>query len=188
MNIEHSDYLAADNPERRRWQNPEAILADIGLRPGLTFIDIGCGGGFFTVPAARIVGKRGKVYGIDINPHYIKELGELASKENLGNVRLTVGRAEEVILCKSCADIVFLGVVLHDFEDAARVLQNANTMLKPAGRLVNLDWKKEPMDLGPRLQKRFSVHDAARLIKTAGFKVVSTNEVGPYHYMIVAEL
>ncbi len=188
MNTGHSHYFAADNSERRKWQNPEAILADIGLRPGLTFIDIGCGGGFFTAPAARIVGKRGKVYGIDINPHYIKELGELAARENLSNLRLTVGKAEEVVLCESCADIIFLGVVLHDFEVAARVLQNANKMLKPAGRLVNLDWKKEPMDLGPRLQKRFSVDYAAHLIKTAGFKVVSVKEVGSYHYMIVAEL
>lgn len=187
MNTEHSDYLAADNPERRKRQNPEAILADIGLRPGLTFIDIGCGGGFFTLPAARVVRGSGKVYGIDINPHYINALGELATKENLNNLRLTVGKAEEVIICESCADIVFLGVVLHDFKDAARVLQNANKMLKSTGRLVNLDWKKEPMDLGPRLQKRFSVDEAVHLIKTAGFKVVSTKEVGPYHYMIVAE-
>ena len=50
-----------DDHERRKWQNPEAILSSIGLRPGFTLIDIGCGSGFFALPAAKIVGKKGKV-------------------------------------------------------------------------------------------------------------------------------
>jgi ubiquinone/menaquinone biosynthesis C-methylase UbiE len=180
----------ADDPERRKWQNPEAILASIGLKAGLTFMDIGCGGGFFALPAARIVGESGKVYGIDINAESISELKELASREGLNNLELTVGRAEDVVLCESCADIIFFGIVLHDFEDPAKVLQNAKKMLNPAGRLVNLDWKKittPTMPLGPPLQIRFSEEKSAQLIEAAGFKVVSVKDVGPYHYMVVAK-
>ena len=99
---------------------------------------------------------------------------------------MTVGKAEEVVICDSCADIIFFGVVLHDFEDAASVLKNAKRMLKPTGRLVDLDWKKEPMELGPRIQKRFSVDDAARLINNAGFRIENIKDAGLYHYMILA--
>ena len=186
MNTRRNHYFTADNAERREWQNPEAILADVGLKPALTFIDVGCGGGFFTMPAARITRKSGKVYGIDINPDYINELRELAAKEKLNNLELTVGKAEEVVVCEGCADIVFLGVVLHDFEDAAKVLRNANRMLKPNGRLFNLDWKKEQMDLGPSFQKRFSEDYAADLIKAAGFIVENIKPAGRYHYLISA--
>ena len=42
-------------------------MANIGLKSGLIFMDIGCGGGFFALPAARVVGESGKVYGIDTN-------------------------------------------------------------------------------------------------------------------------
>lgn len=45
--------------EQRKWQNPENILAEIGLRSGMTFMDNGCGQGFFTIPAAKIVGDSG---------------------------------------------------------------------------------------------------------------------------------
>ena len=49
-----------DETERRTWQNPEEILTAIGLKAGQTLIDIGCGEGFFTLPAARIVGPNGR--------------------------------------------------------------------------------------------------------------------------------
>lgn len=186
MNTKHKHYFTADNVERREWQNPEAILADIGLKPALTFIDIGCGGGFFTMPAARLMRENGKVYGIDVNSDYINELGALAVKEKLDNLNLTVGKAEDVVVCEGCADIVFFGVVLHDFEDASKVLRNANKMLKPNGRLFNLDWKKEEADIGPRFQKRFSEDYTSGLIKAAGFSIENIKPSGRYHYLISA--
>lgn len=186
MDSKHDHYFKADNAERREWQNPEAILAGIGLKPGLTFIDVGCGGGFFTLPAARIAGENGRVYGIDINADYINELRQLAAEEKLNNLNLTVGKAEEVVLCKVCADILFFGVVLHDFEDATRVIHNAGRMLKPGGQLFDLDWKKEQADRGPSFKKRFSQSYATKLLEAAGFVVEDIRPSGRYHYLISA--
>jgi len=149
-----------DETERRRWQNPEAILLDIGLRKGFTFVDLGCGDGFFALPAAMLVGKRGKVYCLDIHAEVIDRLKERAMKEGLRNLTAKVGKAEETIFCEECADIVFLGIVLHDFEDPVKVLTNAKRMMKSTGRLIDLDWKKEPMELGPPLRIRFSEEEA----------------------------
>jgi ubiquinone/menaquinone biosynthesis C-methylase UbiE len=180
-------YRPAIDDERRKWQNPEAILADIGLRPGLTFVDIGCGGGFFALPAARIVGETGKVHGLDTNTRSIASLRELAASEGLTNLDLTIGKAEELTICEQCADIVFFGIALHDFQDPSRVLENARKMVKPAGRLVNLDWKKEPMKLGPPVEIRFSQETASRLIEAAGFIVETIKGSGDYHYIIIAK-
>jgi ubiquinone/menaquinone biosynthesis C-methylase UbiE len=172
--------------ERRRWLNPEAILSSIGLRPGFTFIDIGCGRGFFALPAARIVGKKGKVYGLDADAKSIGSLKEQASTEGLENLYLTVGRAEETIVCEQCGDIIFIGMALHDFQDPSRVLENARSMARPTGRLVDLDWKKEPTDFGPPLRIRFSVEVAVSLIEGAGFAVETARDSGPYHYLVIA--
>ena len=90
--------------ERRKWQDPEAILEEIGLHAGMTFIDVGCGSGFFALPAARMVGKTGKVYGIDISSSAIDTLRERAAQEGLTNVNLIVGKAEETVICQKCAD------------------------------------------------------------------------------------
>jgi ubiquinone/menaquinone biosynthesis C-methylase UbiE len=175
-----------DERERRKWQDAESILASIGLRQGFTFVDVGCGEGFFTLPAAKLVGRNGKVYGLDIDDEAIRRLKRKAAEENVKNLSLTAGEAEEIVLCKTCADIVFFSIVLHDFSDPAKVLINAKQMLKPTGRLVNLDWKKEPMELGPPLQIRFSVGHAAKLIEAAGFKIENSREAEPYHYLIIA--
>lgn len=175
-----------NDEERRKWQNPEAILADIGLKTGFTFIDIGCGQGFFSVPAAKIVGEKGKVYGLDVDEEAIAFLRKKALTEGLTNLTLQVGQAEKAIFCKLCADVVFFGIVFHDFDDRAKVLMNAKRMLRTTGRLVDLDWKKEAMELGPPLRIRFSDEEAADLIKKAGFHIQTIKEAGPYHYVVIA--
>jgi ubiquinone/menaquinone biosynthesis C-methylase UbiE len=172
--------------ERRKWQNPEAILVDVGVKTRLTFVDVGCGDGFFALPAARLVGNEGRVYGLDADSQAVATLKEKAAKERLENFWPKVGIAEETVFCDSCADIVFFGIVLHDFKDPNKVLSNAKKMLKPTGRLIDLDWKKEPMRLGPPLQIRFNEEEASNLIVKAGFKIDEIREEGLYHYIIVA--
>ena len=176
-----------DDSSRREWQDPEIILAAAGLQPGMIFIDIGCGQGFFTIPAAKIVGDHGRVYAIDINPANMKRLQEKLSGEGLHNVILKTGNAEDLLMCEECADIVFFGIVLHDFGNPLKVLNNARSMLKQTGWLVDLDWKCEPMDFGPPLQIRFNEEKALQLIQSAGFKMQSINPSGLYHYLITAK-
>jgi predicted methyltransferase len=72
-------HRSISDEERRKWQDPEAILADMGLKAGNTFTDIGCGNGYFALPAARIVGAGGKVYGVDKNAAFIDELKQRAA-------------------------------------------------------------------------------------------------------------
>ncbi len=90
------------------------------------------------------------------------------------------------MVCEECADRVFFGIDLHDFEDAAVVLRNAKKMLHPSGLLIDLDWKDEPMPFGPPPEKRFSVEKAKNLITSAGFRIISVQDSGPYHYLIIA--
>lgn len=178
--------MIPDERERRKWQNPESTLLDIGLRSCLTFVDVGCGDGFFALPAARIVGETGRVYAFDEDPDAISRLRKKVRIEGIGNLETKIGKAEDTILCEECADMIFLGIVLHDFEDPVKVLKNGKVMLKATGRLVDVDWKKTPMDVGPPLRIRFSEDEAARLIESVGFKIETLRESGPYHYVIIA--
>jgi ubiquinone/menaquinone biosynthesis C-methylase UbiE len=180
-------HLPADDSARRKWQNPEAILQKIGLQPGQVFADIGCGEGFFAIPAAKIVGLKGKVYCLDADAHSINKLQETAALKGLTNIDCKAGKAEENIFCRSCVDVAFLGIVLHDFDDPARVLANIKKMLKPGGRLANLDWKKETLPLGPPLWKKFSEKKAARLVLSAGLAITEVTDCGRYHYLILAK-
>jgi ubiquinone/menaquinone biosynthesis C-methylase UbiE len=177
--------FSLDEKTRRSWYNPEAVLTD--LKADMTFADIGCGDGFFSLFAAKKVGANGKVYAVDIDPSGIEKLKEKAKAEGLANITAQAGKAEETVFCTACVDIVFYSMDLHDFDDATKVLQNAKKMLKPTGRLIDLDWKKMQMPFGPPEAIRFSEKQVAGLLKAAGLKIVDTKEAGPYHYMITAK-
>jgi ubiquinone/menaquinone biosynthesis C-methylase UbiE len=177
-----------DETRRRQLMNPEAVLAALRLRPGHIFVDVGCGDGFFALPAARTVGPEGKVYGLDTDSAQIDEFRRKAAEEGLDNVDLKVGKAEETVFCQKCADVVFFGNVLHDFEDPAKVVRNAGLMLKATGMLGDFDWKRIATDFGPPLSIRLDEGAARRLIESNGFGVTDVQAFEPYHYLIIADL
>ena len=153
----------------------------------MVFADVGCGDGFFTLLAAQALEGQGVVFCVDVDSEAIERLKTRAKERQLTNIKVKVAAAEETVFCKACADVVFYSMVLHDFSDPAQVLQNAKKMLKPTGKVVDLDWKKLAMPFGPPVQIRFTEKKASELIKQAGFTVESQKEVGPYHYIIVAK-
>jgi ubiquinone/menaquinone biosynthesis C-methylase UbiE len=152
----------------------------------MVFVDVGCGEGYFALPAARSVGPGGRVYAFDINAEAVAHLNGQAKTEGLTNLSAGVQEAEAAVACEGCADIVFFGIDLHDFADPECVIRNAQRMLKSSGRLIDLDWKDIPMDFGPPAEKRFSVAKATGLIESAGFRIQSVQDAGPYHYLIIA--
>jgi ubiquinone/menaquinone biosynthesis C-methylase UbiE len=149
-------------------------------------MDIGCNDGFFTIPAAKMVGKNGKVYGVDIDVDAIEQLTEKAKKEHISNIRADVGEAEETIFCTNCANIIFFGTVLHDFRDSMEVLCNAKRMLKSGGKIVNYDWKKKETPMGPPVTNRLSELEASNLMKDAGFKDITVQDISDNFYQIKA--
>lgn len=179
--------FSLDEATRRAWYNPEKILNDIGLQAGMVFMDIGCGGGFFSLLAAQLVGEKGLVYSVDTDTEAIERLKLSAEGNGLTNIHAKAGPAEETVFCVSCADIVFYSMVLHDFDDPLKVLNNAKKMLKVTGKIANLDWKKKSMSFGPPEAIRFSEEKASDLLKQASFTIQNVREVGPYHYLVVGK-
>ena len=122
--------FSIDETVRRKWYNPEEILSSACLNTGMTFADIGCGDGFFSILAAKKVGKTGRIYAVDTDAEAIARLEETAYTQDLTNITAKIGEAEKTIFCNGCVDVVFYSMVLHDFRDSIRVLQNAKVMLK----------------------------------------------------------
>ncbi|HTY92222.1 MAG TPA: class I SAM-dependent methyltransferase [Methanocella sp.] len=180
-------YKRWDESDRRKTMDPDVILSKAGLKPGMTIVDIGCGQGYFAVPAARIVGPKGRVYGIDVDADALELVDRKASDAGL-NIKTIAAEAESAVACEGCADIAFFGICLHDFQDPQKVLANARKMLRLGGRLADLDWKKEPMEGGPPLEIRLSEQKASRLIADARFKVESVEDISGRYYLILAKI
>jgi SAM-dependent methyltransferase len=100
--------LMHDNPLLPLLKNPYKLLETAGLRLGQKVLEVGCGPGFFTIPAAKMVGGKGLIYAIDVNQQAIKRVEEKKRKYWIDNIRPILGNAADSGLQDSSIDLAFI--------------------------------------------------------------------------------
>ena len=124
--------------------NPYKLLNAAGLKPGQKVLEVGCGPGFFTIPAAKIVGDKGKVYALDVNPVAVETVRRKIMENNLKNVKIMLADASETGLPDESIDVAFLFGVIHALEDVDAVMREMHRILKVKGILsVQKSWWSE---------------------------------------------
>lgn len=123
-----------DNPRRQRINNPVKLLTASGIRPGQKVLEIGCGSGFFTVPASNMLGKEGLLYAIDIHPSAVEETQRKVDELRLQNVIVKRDDAMQSSLDNSTFDLVLLyGVVPAPVISLCDISAEIYRLLKPGG-------------------------------------------------------
>ncbi len=169
--------------ERLMEQHPEGLLRHEGLTPGDSFADVGCGPGFFTVPAAGIVGETGRVYAIDISEEMLFELDK---RDPPPNVVLVKSAEAEIPLDDSVVDMALISYVLHEAESAVAFLGEVGRILADGGILLILDWKKRSEDKGPPAQERLTEEEVLGFLEEAGFVDAEAESFTESHYKITS--
>ncbi|MFQ5918776.1 MAG: class I SAM-dependent methyltransferase [Thermoplasmata archaeon] len=168
------------DPERREWHDPAVVLRNLGLKAGMSLADVGCGPGFFSLPAADIVGSEGRVYAIDVQEPMLWALQERLLQGQVQRVLPVLSREDLIPLPSGTVDRALLVNVLHEL-DGNSTLQEVRRILRRDGRFAVVDWKKESMEHGPPVEHRVSERDARAFLMKNGFEG-EPMEVGPYHY------
>ena len=112
------------------------LLKDVGIKAGQVVLDFGCGSGTYTVPAARIVGDKGKVYALDKHSEVLNKLMQRAQSVRLNNIERMDAHGEmEIDLADSSVDVVLLFDVLHSYyfprpEDRRKLLDEVHRICK----------------------------------------------------------
>jgi ubiquinone/menaquinone biosynthesis C-methylase UbiE len=136
----------------KRWlkEDGEKFLKDIGIKQGQVIVDFGCGAGHYTIPAAKIVGRKGKIYAIEKNSHVLDQLIQIAKSEGLNNIiPMNTSGTVKIDLDNETIDAVILYDVLHyrDAEERGELYREVYRILKP-GALLSVYPKHHKLD-GP---------------------------------------
>ena len=121
-----------------------AIVASLGLAPGVAIADIGAGTGLFLAPFTEAVGESGAVYAVDISPRFLEHLRERAKAEGLTAVRVVEGTERSVELPGASVDVAFVCDVYHHFEYPKGSLASLMRAIRPGGQLVVIDFRLIP--------------------------------------------
>ncbi len=119
----------------RLFRDPCEVLRDAGLRPGQHVLEVGCGPGFFTVPAARLVGNEGAVCALDVNTFALERVRQKVEQEGVTNVRTVLADAGQTGLPDESFDLIFVFGLGHVVGGEDRMMSELHRLLKPGGTL-----------------------------------------------------
>lgn len=169
---------------------PDDFWRTLGLRGGQVVVHLGCGAGFYIIPAAKIVGREGQVIGVDILADMLSEVASKAKRESLSKivktVRANVENERGSTLPDGLADWVLVANVLHQ-SDPVKILAEAARIVKPNGSIVVIDWDTAATPFGPPSEHRLSETQAQHLVAQAKLVIKHRFTPSPYHYGLVLQ-
>jgi len=125
--------------------NPDMVINEFGLRPGMSVADFGSGAGYFTIIMAARVGKEGRVYALDIMESALDSVREKAGAVGLENVEAIRTNLEVMGssgLSDQSQDMALLANILFQSDKKIEIVREAKRTLKDGGSLIIVDWKK----------------------------------------------
>jgi ubiquinone/menaquinone biosynthesis C-methylase UbiE len=129
-------------------------LQAAGLEPGQEVLEVGCGRGFFTVPAAKIVGKEGRVVVLDINPLAVAHVQKKIEAQHVTNVRTLLANAAQTDLPDQSFHLILLFGIGHPIGGLAAIWAEADRLLKPGGTLAVEGRLRPPEKLFRHVQRQ----------------------------------
>jgi ubiquinone/menaquinone biosynthesis C-methylase UbiE len=174
-----------DDPSRDAWQKPEALLASLGVVPGMTVADLGAGTGYFSVRLARAVGAQGRVLALDVEPNLVDYMKARAAKESLPQIEAAVVPADDPRLPPHGVDLVLVVDTWHHLDDRVHYLAKLASGLKPGGRVAVVDFKKGELPVGPPDAHKLPPDAVVGEFEAAGWIVARRDETTlPYQYVL----
>jgi len=167
-----------NDPQRDGWQKPHEVLAALALKPGEVIADLGAGTGYF---ARRFAGHAAKVYAIDIDEELLKRVRAGAP----ANLEAILAAPDDPRLPEASVDTIFICDTLHHIANRAAYYPKLRWALKPGGRIVNIDFHKKPLPVGPPPGMKLSDEEVIVEFGAAGFRLVKTFGFLPYQYFLV---
>ena len=168
-----------DNPKRRESMPPEETLKKFKIGNRGTLLDIGCGIGYFTIPAAKII-TNGNAIGVDIMTEILDIAREKAG--DISNIEFKKSGEYSFPVEDNSIDYVLVCNVVHEIEDKVRFFIEIKRVLKDKGCIYIIDWDKRDMKIGPPVNERISKEEVRGLAESLGCTSLEEVNINTEHY------
>ena len=183
MGYQGADWL--ERTERDDEEAPDVALGVLNIAKGATVADIGAGSGFITERLAARVGPSGRVLANDVQPQMLELLARRLARKKIGNVTLVQGTIDDPKLAPASVDLALMVDVYHEFSQPQAMLRHLREALKPAGRLVLLEYRKEDPSIPIRPEHKMSVAEAKLEVEAEGFTLSKVDESLPRQHILI---
>lgn len=202
----HANHKRLDSDKRYRLMPPELLIDEIEktalnyFKSGdaVTFADLGCGSGYFSIPLAKRIknfkDKKAFLFALDISEEMLGVFNDKLKKEQEGtinNCEIKCVKCEEffIPLEDNSVNILLMANVFHEVEDKHTYLQEIKRVLKEGGTFFLLDWKKEDKEpvMGPPSEERVSSEEAVKILNESGFRDISTLPIYSSSFTLISK-
>ena len=169
---------------RQREEDCRLMLQSLGIRPGQTVCDMGCGNGFYTLQLAKLVGPKGLVYAVDIQPEMLQMLARNAAAARLPNILPVLGTPIDPRLPTGEIDIMLCVDVYHEFSHPEAMLQKIRASLAPDGELVLVEFRGEDPAVPIKPLHKMTKAQVRAELEPAGFTIVREFDRLPWQHLL----
>jgi SAM-dependent methyltransferase len=174
-----------ERSEREEEEAPDVALNVLKIPKGATVADIGAGSGYLTVRLAARVGPTGRVFANDVQPQMLTMLARRLSDRKITNVTLVEGTFDDPKLPPASIDLALMVDVYHEFSQPQAMLRRLRESLKPGGRLVLLEYRKEDPTVPIKPEHKMSVAEAKVEVEAEGFTLSKVDEALPRQHILI---
>jgi protein-L-isoaspartate O-methyltransferase len=174
-----------ERPEREREEEPERMLEQLQLRPGLAVADVGAGVGYHAARIARRVGPQGTVWAVEVQPEMLEKLRERMRAQGIANVRPVLGDALDPGLPAGAIDLILMVDVYHELENPREMLDRMVAALKPGGRIAFVEYRAEDPGVPILPLHRMTEAQVRREAEAAGLRWERTWPGLPWQHLAV---
>jgi len=176
-----------DRREREEEEHPAQVLDALDLRPGEIVADLGAGSGYFTFRMAPKVGETGKVLAVEIQEAMLNTLRARASALKAANVEVVQGTEADPHLPAGGVDLVLVVDVYHELSYPFEVMTRVREALKPGGRVVFVEYRKEDPEVPIKEVHKMSLKQLETEMNAVGLVRVRTVETLPLQHIVFFE-
>jgi ubiquinone/menaquinone biosynthesis C-methylase UbiE len=182
MHYTGAEWLIRD--EREREERCSLMLANLGVQPGMTVCDMGCGNGFHTLKLAEMVGPDGHVLAVDIQPEMLKLLRDRMEESGVENVTPILGSLHDPRLPAGQIDMILLVDVYHEFSHPEYMLRAMRKALAPDGVIVQVEFRAEDPNVPIKPLHKMSKEQVLKELLPNGFRLVKEFDGLPWQHMM----